>query len=191
MKPGTKAERGKRIGNLPERLGEPLEVQMLIRLTVICTLCARVCSVVSELATPRTSPTGSSVHAISQAKILEWEVGKRFKREGTYAYLRLIHVDVWPKKHNNTILQINYSPIKNKQIKNNKNNKENWSVLPFSSPGDLPHPGIEPQSLGSPALAGGFLPAEPPEKPNRHHNSVQFTKMSICQALGKGDSGPS
>ena len=98
MKPGTKAERGKRIGNLPERLGEPLEVQMLIRLTVIRTLCARVCSVVSELATPRTSPTGSSVHAISQAKILEWEVGKRFKREGTYAYLRLIHVDVWQKK---------------------------------------------------------------------------------------------
>ena len=71
MKPGTKAERGKRIGNLPERLGEPLEVQMLIRLTVIRTLCAHVCSVVSELATPRTSPTGSSVHAISQAKILD------------------------------------------------------------------------------------------------------------------------
>ena len=69
MKPGTKAESGKRIGNLPERLGEPLEVQMLIRLTVICTMCTRACSVVSELATPRTSSTGSSVHAISQAKI--------------------------------------------------------------------------------------------------------------------------
>ena len=26
-----------------------------------------------------------------------WEVGGRFKREGTYAYLRLIHVDVWQK----------------------------------------------------------------------------------------------
>ena len=34
-----------------------------------------------------------------------------------------------------------------------------WSGLPFPSPGDLPHPGIEPES---PALAGGFLPAEPP-----------------------------
>ena len=45
MKPGTKAESGKRIGNLPERLGEPLEVQMLIRLTVIMyQVCACVLS---------------------------------------------------------------------------------------------------------------------------------------------------
>ena len=29
--------------------------------------------------------------------------------------------------------------------------------LPFSSPGDLPDPGIEPASLMSPALAGGFF----------------------------------
>ena len=28
---------------------------------------------------------------------MEWEVGGRFKREGTYVYLRLIHVDVWQK----------------------------------------------------------------------------------------------
>ena len=26
-----------------------------------------------------------------------WEVGGRFKREGTYVYLRLIHVDGWQK----------------------------------------------------------------------------------------------
>ena len=26
-----------------------------------------------------------------------WEVGGRFKREGTYVYLWLIHVDVWHK----------------------------------------------------------------------------------------------
>ena len=32
-----------------------------------------------------------------------------------------------------------------------------WSGLPFSPPGDLPDPGIEPTSLMSPALAGGFL----------------------------------
>ena len=29
--------------------------------------------------------------------------------------------------------------------------------LPFPSPGDLPDPGIEPESLVSPALAGGFF----------------------------------
>ena len=26
-----------------------------------------------------------------------WEVGGRFKREGAYVYLRLIHTDVWQK----------------------------------------------------------------------------------------------
>ena len=29
--------------------------------------------------------------------------------------------------------------------------------LPFPTPGDLPDPGIEPASLVSPALAGGFF----------------------------------
>ena len=33
----------------------------------------------------------------------------------------------------------------------------NWSGLPFPSPGDLPDPGIEPASLMSPAVAGGFF----------------------------------
>ena len=32
-----------------------------------------------------------------------------------------------------------------------------WSALPFLSPGGLPHPGIEPAPLMSPALAGGFF----------------------------------
>ena len=32
-----------------------------------------------------------------------------------------------------------------------------WSVLPFSTPGDLPDPRIEPTSLVSPALAGRFF----------------------------------
>ena len=32
-----------------------------------------------------------------------------------------------------------------------------WSGLPFPSPGDIPNPGIEAESLISPALAGGFF----------------------------------
>ena len=40
--------------------------------------------------------------------------------------------------------------------------QEYWSGLPFSSPGDLPNPGIEP---GSPALQTAALPSEPPGKP--------------------------
>ena len=43
--------------------------------------------------------------------------------------------------------------------------QEYWSGLPFSTPGDLPDPGIEPLSFMSPALAGGFFTAAPPENP--------------------------
>ena len=32
-----------------------------------------------------------------------------------------------------------------------------WSGLPCPPPGDLPNPGIEPASLMSPELAGGFF----------------------------------
>ena len=34
---------------------------------------------------------------ITQRGWMEWEVGGKFKREGTYVYLWLIHVDVWQK----------------------------------------------------------------------------------------------
>jgi len=40
--------------------------------------------------------------------------------------------------------------------------QEYWSELPFSSPGDLPNPGIE-STL--PLLAGGFFTTELLEKP--------------------------
>ena len=42
--------------------------------------------------------------------------------------------------------------------------QEFWSGLPFPSPGDLPHPGIE---LMSPVLAGALLTAQPPGKSYR------------------------
>ena len=40
--------------------------------------------------------------------------------------------------------------------------QEYWSGYPFPSPGDLPHPGIEPRC---PALQADTLPSEPPGKP--------------------------
>ena len=40
--------------------------------------------------------------------------------------------------------------------------QEYWSGLPFSSPGNRPDPGIEPES---PALQVDSLPSEPPGKP--------------------------
>ena len=35
--------------------------------------------------------------------------------------------------------------------------QEYWSELPCTLPGDLPDPGIEPESLKPSALAGGFF----------------------------------
>ena len=40
--------------------------------------------------------------------------------------------------------------------------QEDWSGLPFPSPGDLPDPGIEPRS---PTLQADALNSEPPGKP--------------------------
>ena len=37
--------------------------------------------------------------------------------------------------------------------------------LPFPTPGHLPDPGIKPESLASPAVAGGFFTTETPGKP--------------------------
>jgi len=60
--------------------------------------------------------------------------------------------------------------------------QEYWSGLPFPSPGDLPDPGVEPQSL---ALAGEFFTTEPPGKlyphpptPNPHFGFLYWPVYS-------------
>ena len=60
--------------------------------------------------------------------------------------------------------------------------QEYWSGLPFPPPGDLPDPGIKP---ASPALAGGFLTIEPPEKPQSYMFYIFYTykAKSLCCAL--------
>ena len=40
-----------------------------------------------------------------------------------------------------------------------------WVGLPFPTPGHLPDPGIEPESLASPAMTGRFSATAPPGKP--------------------------
>ena len=62
--------------------------------------------------------------------------------------------------------------------------QENWSGLPCSPPGHLPHPGMESTSLPSPALAGRFftagatweaqLPWYPYQKPTDHKCKNSF-----------------
>ena len=43
--------------------------------------------------------------------------------------------------------------------------QEYWRGLPFPSLGDLPNPGIEPASLASSVLAGGFFTTSVPGRP--------------------------
>ena len=49
--------------------------------------------------------------------------------------------------------------------------QENWSGLPFPSPGDLPNPGIKP---GSPALQADALSSEPPGNPEEEEPPFLF-----------------
>ena len=48
--------------------------------------------------------------------------------------------------------------------------QENWSGLPFPSPGDLPDPGIEPVSLAFPVWQVGSLPLSHLGRPNHSPN---------------------
>ena len=58
--------------------------------------------------------------------------------------------------------------------------QEYWSRLPFSSPGHLPDAGIEPMSLTSPALVGGFFTTSATWKaPLDHIYTCKFT-LYVC-----------
>ena len=55
--------------------------------------------------------------------------------------------------------------------------QEYWSGLPLPPPGDPLHSGIEPVSLASPALAGGFFTTAPSER------AMRTTCVKFCQVL--------
>ena len=54
-----------------------------------------------------------------------------------------------------------------------------WSRLPFPSPWDLPDPGIEPMSLGSPTLAGRFFTSRSPRKPQGVYGKEQLKFIQV------------
>ena len=59
--------------------------------------------------------------------------------------------------------------------------KEHWSKLPFSTPGNLPNPGIKPMS---PVLVGRFLTTEPPGKPVlKAFSTAQNPSTSVFMTL--------
>ena len=58
--------------------------------------------------------------------------------------------------------------------------------FPFSSPGDLPHPGIEPLSpASSPALAGDSLLTESPGKLKTASGNLQYNagRSARCSVM--------
>ena len=60
--------------------------------------------------------------------------------------------------------------------------QEYWSSLPSLTPGDLPDPGIEPASLASPILAGGFPTTASPGKPCKCYYKTQMTLQHLLRA---------
>ena len=59
--------------------------------------------------------------------------------------------------------------------------QEYWNGLLFSSPGDLPNPGIEPQS---PVLRADSLPSGPPGKPVKVQLIYNLVLISAVQHSG-------
>ena len=61
--------------------------------------------------------------------------------------------------------------------------QELWSGLPFPPLGDLPHPGIQPASLVSPAFAGRFFTTETPGKLRFIFNSFSHIPWPVYQKI--------
>ena len=55
--------------------------------------------------------------------------------------------------------------------------------MPFPTPGEVPNTGIEPVSLGSPALAGGIFTTAPLGKPSEKYLSIIYSQTSKEQGL--------
>ena len=66
--------------------------------------------------------------------------------------------------------------------------QEYWNGLPFPTPGDLPDPGIGPESL---TLAGKFFTTEPSRKPRGFPCFLQLSlNLSIRSSCSEPQSAP-
>ena len=105
---------------------------------------------------------GTQCSALWQRRGMGWSGGLegRLKRKGAYVYLLLTYIAVL-RCMRAKLLQLcltlcdpmDYSL----PLSMGFSRLEYWSGLPCPPPGDLPHQGIQPVSLMSPALAGMFF----------------------------------
>ena len=118
---------------------------------------------------------GSSIHRISQARILEWVVIS-FTMGSSQPRIKpgllLWQADSLPMSHLETVkmgcavlshfrlvrlFTTQWTIALHDPLSMRFSGQEYWSGLPCPHPGDLPNPGIELASLMSPALAGRFF----------------------------------
>ena len=126
--------------------------------------------------------SGSSVHGISQARILEWvaiSFSRRSSQPSNQTLVSCISCIVGrfftsepPGKSYETLwVQLNHlvklclfatpwTVARQAPLSMGFSRQEYWGGLPFPSPGDLPDPGVEPRS---PILQADSSPSEPPE----------------------------
>ena len=133
------------------------------------------------------SPPSSSAHGILQVRILEW-VAISFSRRSSQPrdWTRIPHtaggfftvwttreaqeywsvcvcVCVWNHFSHVQLFTTLWTIVCQAPLSMGFSRQEYWSGFPFSSPGDLPNPGIEPSFLTSPALVGvSFTTLAPP-----------------------------
>ena len=74
--------------------------------------------------------------------------------------------------HRNQIFETPWTAAHQAPLSMGFSKQDYCSGLPFPFPGDPPNPGIEPTSLASPTLAGGFLPISVTWE-GQHTSSVQ------------------
>ena len=94
------------------------------------------------------SPPGSSVCGFSQARILEWVA---------ISFSKVLHACMLSHVSHAQLFATPWTEALQAPLSMGFSRQEYWSGLPCPPPGDLPDPGIEPTSLMSPALAGGFI----------------------------------
>ena len=124
------------------------------------------------------SPPVSSVHRILQVRILEWvaiSLSLQFLIPSAFQFLQILIFIMLKSFHNNIKPLTQCLKVKLKLLScvqlfvtqwtvahqappSMEFSRQEWSGLPFPSPGDLPDPGIEPRS---PALWTDALPSEP------------------------------
>ena len=115
------------------------------------------------------SPPGSSVHGISQARILKWIVISFSRGSFTLVCVSRSVMSDYFEMTWAVALQAPFSMGFSKQ--------EYWSGLPFPSPGDLPNPRIE---SGSPTLQADSVPC-----------FYHLSNILPCQVLGNLQAGKS